>query len=81
MGKNSKDIVFTSAVRTAIGKYNGMWNNFQAHDLGKIVIKEIRIPEKFLNKNLLENQSLRSEFKDWVNSLWLEKDLLLSKKD
>ena len=47
----------------------------------KIIIKEIKIPKKFLNENLLDNHSLRSEFKEWLNSLWLEKDLLLSNRD
>ena len=47
----------------------------------KITIKEIKIPKKFLNENLLDNHSLRSEFKEWLNSLWLEKDLLLSNRD
>ena len=46
----------------------------------KITIKEIKIPKKFLNENLLDNHSLRSEFKEWINSLWLEKDLLLSNR-
>ena len=41
MGKNSKDIVFTSAFRTAIGKYEGSLKELQAHDLGKLVIKKI----------------------------------------
>jgi len=50
MTKNSKDIVFTSALRTAIGKYKGMWSKFQAHDLGQIVIKNI------LNKSKIEPQ-------------------------
>ena len=41
MEKNSKDIVFTTALRTAIGKYKGLWNKYQAHDLGTSVIKNI----------------------------------------
>ena len=41
MTKKSKDIVFTTALRTAIGKYKGMWGDFQAHDLGMSVIKKI----------------------------------------
>ncbi len=48
MTKNSKDIVFTSAFRTAIGRYKGMFKKFQAHDLGKKVIKNI------LNKSKIE---------------------------
>ena len=47
----------------------------------KIIIKEIKIPKKFIDENLLENKSLRSEFKEWLNSLWTEKDLLLGNKD
>ena len=41
MTKKSGDIVFTTALRTAIGKYKGMWSKFQAHDLGGAVIKKI----------------------------------------
>ena len=35
-----KSIVITSALRTAIGSFNGSLKNMQAHDLGSIVIKE-----------------------------------------
>ena len=35
MTKKSNDIVFTAALRTAIGRYNGMWKKYQAYDLGK----------------------------------------------
>ncbi len=41
MTKKSNDIVFTVALRTAIGKYKGMWKKHQAHDLGQTVIKNI----------------------------------------
>tara|TARA_B100000427_G_C15473164_1_gene579510 strand:- start:257 stop:1369 length:1113 start_codon:yes stop_codon:yes gene_type:complete len=41
MTKNSKDIVFATVLRTAIGKYKGMWSESQAQDLGEIVIKNI----------------------------------------
>jgi len=47
----------------------------------KIIIKEIKIPKKFLNENLLDNKSLRSEFKEWINLLWIEKDKLLSNRE
>jgi len=48
MTKKSKDIVFTAALRTAIGKYEGIWHKFQAYDLGATVIKKI------LNKSKVE---------------------------
>ncbi len=54
MTKNSKDIVFTTALRTAIGKYKGMWSKFQAHDLGAKVITNIlniaKIEPKFIDE-------------------------------
>ena len=46
MTKKSKDIVFTTALRTAIGKYKGMWIELQAHDLGMSVIKKILLKSK-----------------------------------
>jgi len=55
MTKNSKDIVFTDALRTAIGRYKGMFSKFQAHDLGEIVIK-----------NILSKTKIRSEYIDEV---------------
>ena len=42
MSKTSQDVVITCATRTGIGKYNGMWNKVQAHDLGKLVIKDLK---------------------------------------
>jgi len=40
MNIREKSIVITSALRTAIGTFNGSLKNMQAHDLGSIVIKE-----------------------------------------
>ena len=41
MTKKSNDVVFTTALRTSIGKYKGSWAKHQAHDLGAMVIKSI----------------------------------------
>ena len=41
MTKKSNDVVFTTALRTSIGKYKGSWTKHQAHDLGAMVIKSI----------------------------------------
>ena len=46
MAKKSIDIVFTTALRTAIGKHKGMWSKYQAYDLGEAVIKNILIKSK-----------------------------------
>ena len=40
MKAKEKSIVIISALRTAIGTFNGSLKNMQAHDLGSIVIKE-----------------------------------------
>ena len=40
MSVKEKSVVITSAVRTAIGTYNGTLKNMQAHNLGSIVIRE-----------------------------------------
>ena len=45
----------------------------------KVIIREIKIPAKFLNIDLLENKILRSEFKDWLHDIWYEKDTLIGK--
>ena len=55
MVKNSKDIVITSALRTAIGKFKGAWAKLQAHDLGEIVIT-----------NILQQSKIKPEFIDEV---------------
>ena len=45
----------------------------------KVIVREIKIPPKFLNIDLLENKILRSEFKDWLHDIWNEKDILIGK--
>ena len=39
MNSNNKNIVITSAVRTAVGTFKGSLNNMQGHDLGSVVVK------------------------------------------
>ncbi len=41
MNFKNKTVVITSALRTAIGTFNGSLKNMQAHELGAIVIKEV----------------------------------------
>ena len=40
MTSKEKNVVITSAVRTAIGSFRGSLKDLQAHDLGSVVIKE-----------------------------------------
>jgi len=57
MTKKSKDIVFVTALRTAVGKYKGIWQKFQAHDLGEAVIKNIltksKVEPKFIDEVIM----------------------------
>ena len=41
MESNKKNIVITSAVRTAVGTFNGSLKNMNGHDLGSAVVKEL----------------------------------------
>ena len=41
MNAKEKNIVITSATRTAIGSFRGSLQNMHAHELGSTVIKEI----------------------------------------
>jgi len=40
MNSKKRSVVITSALRSAIGSFNGSLKNMQAHDIGSIVIKE-----------------------------------------
>ena len=40
MSFEQKNVVITSAVRTAIGTFRGSLKNMQGHELGSIVVKE-----------------------------------------
>ncbi len=40
MDSDQKKIVITSAVRTAIGTFNGSLKNMQSHELGSVVVRE-----------------------------------------
>ena len=40
MSTNEENIVITSAVRTAVGSFNGYLKDMQGHDLGSIAVKE-----------------------------------------
>ena len=41
MNSKQKNIVITSAARTAVGKIGGSLKNMQGHDLGSVVVKEV----------------------------------------
>ena len=40
MNSEQKNVVITSAVRTAIGTFRGSLKNIRAHELGSVVAKE-----------------------------------------
>ena len=45
----------------------------------KIYIKKIEIPANFIHEDLVINDSLRSDFKIWLNDIWSDKDKLITK--
>lgn len=60
-------------------KESSLWN-FLCHrvDSIKINIRQIPIPQQFLTASLVENDKIQSEFRQWLNQKWLEKDQLIS---
>ncbi len=58
---------------------SSLWD-FLSHgiDLIKIHVRQITIPEQFLNSSLLEDEKTQSEFRQWLNQKWAEKDELIA---
>ena len=54
MKSNNKNVVITSAVRTAIGAFDGSLKYMQGHELGSIVIKEVLKKSKLKSKDVDE---------------------------
>ena len=54
MKQAKKEIVITTALRTAIGKFKGSLTNLQGHDLGSLVIKEILKKSKISTQDIDE---------------------------
>ncbi len=43
-----------------------------------VIVEKVEIPEEFLSKDYINDESFRSEFQRWVTELWLQKDRLLA---
>ena len=54
MHSNKKNIVITSAVRTAVGAFMGSLKNMQGHDLGSAVVKEVVSKSKIKSNDVDE---------------------------
>ena len=54
MTKDSNDIVFVSALRSPIGRYNGKLKNYQSYELGEKVIRENLINSKISGSDIDE---------------------------
>jgi 1-acyl-sn-glycerol-3-phosphate acyltransferase len=57
---------------------HSLWD-FLCHRIKAITIhvREIPIPGKFLNNQLIENEEMKLEFRDWLNEQWAAKDALI----
>ncbi|MFK8138502.1 MAG: acyltransferase [Bdellovibrionales bacterium] len=43
----------------------------------KVHIRQIDIPNEYLNRNYAGDEKFKTEFQDWVNQIWLDKDIIL----
>jgi len=57
MNSEETNVVITSALRTAIGTFDGSLKNIQAHNLGSIVVKET------IKKSKLKFYNINSQLK------------------
>ncbi|MDP1603289.1 MAG: acyltransferase [Legionella sp.] len=57
---------------------HSLWD-FLCHRIKAITVhvREIPIPGKFRNNQLIENEEIKLEFRDWLNEQWAEKDALI----
>ena len=61
------------------GDNMGFWNYLCGNIKNiKVFISKIEIPSKYLTENLINSEELRSDFKLWLNSIWKDKDVLIS---
>lgn len=58
---------------------NSLWD-FLCHRIHSIQvnIRQIPIPKQFLTTSLIDNDKIQSEFREWLNEKWLEKDRLIN---
>ena len=54
MKAKKKNIVITSALRTAIGIFDGSLSNMHAHDIGSIIVKEVIKKSKLITSDIDE---------------------------
>jgi hypothetical protein len=43
----------------------------------KVFVKKLRIPESLKRRDYLNDPSYRTEFRDWLDNIWVEKDELI----
>ncbi|CDZ78111.1 putative acyltransferase YihG [Legionella massiliensis] len=73
---------FTSLLDVTIiysNKHHSLWD-FLCKRVEKIQvhIRQLPIPNQFTNSALIDDEQTQSEFRDWLNSNWLEKDKLIA---
>ncbi len=58
---------------------NSLWDFLCLRiDSIKIHVRKLPIPEQFLQASLTEEDKIQSEFREWLNQQWLEKDNIIA---
>ncbi len=59
-------------------KKHSLWD-FLCQRLDNIhaTVRALPIPKQFITKNLIQDETLQLEFRDWLNGIWTEKDRLI----
>ncbi len=58
-------------------KHRNMWDYLcgRIKDI-KVNVRQLKIPEQFLNMNYFDDPEIKSKFQEWLNEKWQEKDLI-----
>ena len=60
-------------------QHHSLWNFLCRHmDSVKIHVRQLPIPQQFLNASLFDDDKTQLEFRHWLNQQWSEKDRLIS---
>lgn len=61
-------------------KKHSLWD-FLCHRIDAIIVdvREIAIPAEFQNDSLINDETIKEQFRTWLNAQWQEKDDLISK--
>lgn len=77
MGQQFNSILDVTIIYST--KNHSLWDFLcRRVDAIKVHIRQLPIPKQFTNPDLLDDDKTQTEFRNWLNACWLEKDKLIA---